>query len=344
LFQLCSVFLGGIGVGLDMQLGVPFRAVAYAQSAVFVGNIVAGFFGVGTEPPSEVEAGRYAGLTGNANELAMQLTLGACLVWLFPKKSGALTCLLAVAAVAYAVLTTGSRKALLVLLFFAVLVAVHVAAEVKRRGLRVALLLLMWVLVGAAALAPIVLQNARNVVAVQRALDLEDHSAALRFSMAHQAVRLWKEAPVMGWGTDAFSRISGFGTYAHNNFAELLCDLGLAGCLLFYLIHGYVLWNSRRLARPLNWYCGVFVLMLIALDLGSVSYTRKQTIMILMLLAAVSTSAGKFVKSAARERAFRIVGRASGFGSGQTTAFASGRPMAMEQMRAKVPETPTELL
>jgi hypothetical protein len=41
-------------------------------------------------------------LTGNANELGLQLTLGACMIWLFPKRAGAIGCSFAFVVAAYA--------------------------------------------------------------------------------------------------------------------------------------------------------------------------------------------------------------------------------------------------
>ncbi len=38
---------------------------------------------------------------------------------------------------------------------------------------------------------------------------------------------------IFGYGVNGFSIYSGVGTYAHNNFAEVLCDFGLIGLVLF---------------------------------------------------------------------------------------------------------------
>ncbi|HEV2208274.1 MAG TPA: O-antigen ligase family protein [Verrucomicrobiae bacterium] len=290
LLKLPSAFLGGVGIGLALQAGVPFRALALAQTLIFLGNVVAVSAGIGSEAPAEVDAGRQSGLTGNANELAMQLTLGACLVWLAPKKSGRSLLLLAFAALIYGILTTGSRKSLIVAVCFLVLAAIQTRGFWRTRLSRVVLALAAPLVLFALLLAIPLLQESRHIVAVKRTLDYRDSSFNLRVAMARQAFRLWHDAPLVGWGTDSFRQISGFEKYAHSNYAELLCDLGVLGCCLFYALHVYILFKCLRLPRPWGVACALFVLMLAAVDTGLVSYTRKQTIMLLMILAAaVST-------------------------------------------------------
>lgn len=39
---------------------------------------------------------------------------------------------------------------------------------------------------------------------------------------------------LIGYGCDGFSVYSGIGTYSHNNFAEVICDFGLIGFVLFF--------------------------------------------------------------------------------------------------------------
>lgn len=294
LFHLASAFVGGIGVGLALQAGVPFKAIVWALTITNLANIGAGFFGIGTQAP---DPDRFAGLTGNANELALQLTLGACLIWISPRKAGALAGCLAVGAVGYAFINTGSRKLLLMAPVFLFLVLFQLAYGVKKRNGRLAVVLIGLVLLLCVGLAPMILERSKNVATVQRALTYENnHSYNIRVDMVHQAIRFWQASPVLGMGTDAFRRISGYGMYAHNNYAELLCDLGVLGTLLFYGIHFYILFKCLRLAMPLKLYCMVFVVMLLVLDMGAVSYYRKQTVMILMILASVAVHPASLIR------------------------------------------------
>lgn len=40
---------------------------------------------------------------------------------------------------------------------------------------------------------------------------------------------------IFGYGVKGFGKYSGVGTYAHNNYAEVLCDFGVVGLVIFYL-------------------------------------------------------------------------------------------------------------
>jgi O-antigen ligase len=284
LFSVFSAFLIGTSVALALQAGVDFKVLVYGQIVANLCNIGAGFCGIGNEAlPGETVA-RYAGLTGNANEFALQLTLGACIVWLFPGKSGRLACAFSFVAVGYALLTTGSRKALLALPIFLLLVLAQAIAAARQRRTYFSLLILVIpcvVLVGFILLTG---DRLTNIAVVQRTLEYQDSSFDTRMGMAQQGIRLWKQAPVFGHGLNAFQRISDFKGYAHNNYAELLCDLGLVGALLFYAIHVHILARSLRLPNELRLVWWTAIILVLTLDVGCVSYLRKQTIMLLMIL------------------------------------------------------------
>jgi len=289
--QLASAFLGGIAVALALKAGVRFKELVYAQVTSSLLQIVLILSGVAPEPPPGEDSFRYAGITGNANVLALQLTLGACMIWVLPRKAGVLPCALAFGAVAFALAVTGSRKALLTGGFFLLLVLVQTLALVPRKRRRlVATLAILAGSLAAFIIVPWVSQNGREIVAVQRTLDYDDSSFRTRTEMIHQGLQLWKQAPLFGNGLDAFGGLSGQGTYAHNNYVELLCDIGLIGTLLFYALYVQLLIRAARAPRWLGVYCGIFVLMLLLVDFGYVSYKSKQAVMILMLLTVIPTS------------------------------------------------------
>jgi O-antigen ligase len=284
LSAVASAYVGGIGVAAALQAGVSFRALAYAQIVSSLCQMVGVLYGMG-----EIE-GRSAGLTGNANEFGLQLTLGACMIWLVPKQSGFWGCLLAVGCMAGALITSGSRQALLVVPFFLALVLVAVFSTIKgRRRLVVAGALVGLCVIGL-SLTPLILEHARDITAIQRAIEYDsDSSYHKRISMIQSGFNRWQEAPLLGNGVDAFRNLSGMGTYAHNDYIELLCDLGLLGTLLFYAIHANILIAAGRLPKSLQLCCWIFVLLLFSIDTGSVGYKRKQTIMLLMILGSIAS-------------------------------------------------------
>lgn len=79
--------------------------------------------------------------------------------------------------------------------------------------------------------------------------DIEaDGSVETRMMMAETAYKMFQKKPVLGFGLNTFSKIAGFGAYAHNNYIELLANIGLVGFLIYYvpliiyLGHGVRMW------------------------------------------------------------------------------------------------------
>lgn len=62
----------------------------------------------------------------------------------------------------------------------------------------------------------------------------EDLSALRRDYMKEDAFKLFKQHPIVGIGLNNFKYVARYGTYAHSNYYELLCCLGIIGTLLYY--------------------------------------------------------------------------------------------------------------
>ena len=102
-----------------------------------------------------------------------------------------------------------------------------------------------------------------------------DGSAQTRIRMIEKAYEIFKEHPILGMGLNTFAQSAGFGAYAHNNYMELLANLGLSGCLIYYiplLIYfkrAYVNWRREyaQSVLPLA-IIGIYLIN----DIGLVSY------------------------------------------------------------------------
>lgn len=100
--------------------------------------------------------------------------------------------------------------------------------------------------------------------------------------MIQVGLNLWSQHPLIGWGFDAYEDISGFNTYSHSNFIELLANNGLIGLILYYCFSFSLLISSLRLYRYrklkdkglLSWTILV-VVVLLAWDIAAVSYYSK---------------------------------------------------------------------
>lgn len=61
-----------------------------------------------------------------------------------------------------------------------------------------------------------------------------DTSTIERTIMIDYGFTLGSKNAIFGFGVNGFSIVSGIDTYAHSNYAEVLCDFGIIGLLLFY--------------------------------------------------------------------------------------------------------------
>jgi O-antigen ligase len=122
-----------------------------------------------------------------------------------------------------------------------------------------------------------------------------DASTSLRLSMVEWGIEWFKSKPWFGYGVNNYRVLFGYidtaygstGVYAHNNYIELLVDLGIAGTSLYYSMYLYILIRSMRLFRKmdeLQVLCfGLFVSLLIN-EYGVVTYHRKFFQLIILMI------------------------------------------------------------
>lgn len=117
--------------------------------------------------------------------------------------------------------------------------------------------------------------------------DSGDWSVYLRNFFRDTAISLWQQRPLIGSGLNNFAYYVANDTwytknrYAHDNYVELLADLGLIGTILYYLIYVYVIVKIVRLFKnkkdtKANVDFTFVVAMIISLamvDYGAVSYS-----------------------------------------------------------------------
>lgn len=106
-----------------------------------------------------------------------------------------------------------------------------------------------------------------------------DASAITRERMVEIGIELFRKDPLLGFGHNAFKLYSGYFTYSHNNYIELMCSLGVIGLAIYYIPLIYFTIEAFRL-----WIRGVqgsilpLVILIIEFinDIGQVSYYSFQ--------------------------------------------------------------------
>ena len=119
-----------------------------------------------------------------------------------------------------------------------------------------------------------------------------DNSAKIRENMIKYGLKESKEHLIFGHGISNSNILTrkyfGTDTYLHNNYVELLYDVGLTGLLSYYSIFAWIFFKISKLLKEKKEYSQLFFVMLLIrliLDIGVVSYTEKETF---VFLAAVS--------------------------------------------------------
>ena len=108
-----------------------------------------------------------------------------------------------------------------------------------------------------------------------------DNSTAMRMVFISAAWKEFLKHPILGIGLDGFRYINPYEfTYSHNNYVELLSELGVVGCFLYYSIWIKLTKNSIQIGK-----IGVNVLTLVSTvfitDIASVAYSNELTYIIL---------------------------------------------------------------
>ena len=145
--------------------------------------------------------------------------------------------------------------------------------------------------------------------------DQADGSTSFRMSLIEWGFDWFKQKPFFGYGADNFRVLVGRmntwagvgGTYAHNNFIELLVDLGLAGFVIYYsmyvnILHKFIKSFRYRNMQKLVMGC-VFISIFIS-EYGIVSYNDKYCQILYAIIWFIMISPDKEVN--------RIVQRADG--------------------------------
>lgn len=126
----------------------------------------------------------------------------------------------------------------------------------------------------------------------------------IRSKMIQIGLEGWLEAPLFGHGLDSFKYFNvtqtGHFYYAHNNYVELLYDLGLTGFIAYYGFVVYMLVKLIKMPRDLLKYkiLGVGLLVeLLIYDFGGVAFYATFSICILAVVYIIIKTAYEQINS-----------------------------------------------
>jgi O-antigen ligase len=105
-----------------------------------------------------------------------------------------------------------------------------------------------------------------------------DDSTIVRYLMIENGWHWFQNQPILGYGLNNFSFLFSqvlYDVYAHNNYIELMVDLGILGVIVYYAFYVYII---AKLIKIRNDVTGVrnffiaFMVVLLLFEIGAVTY------------------------------------------------------------------------
>jgi O-antigen ligase len=320
-WSMLAIFLVALGGAVAVSSAlynhkVRLDTIYWAAVAAALLNIAAPFFGVKEALVSDMGlmGGRSSLLVGNANALAIRMALPAIIAVLGGRRFGAWAQTVALGLSVAGVGISGSRKGLILLGIVAIPLVFGITLSSRTRLRR----FVVGTAVAMLAVLIFVVANRLNagfydITAADRLVEaVEGKEAAFnaRVNMIKTGWRLFLERPVFGYGLDQFALLSGFGTYSHNNYIELLISGGVIALALYYSTYMYIISRIWR-RKWRNGWRQLLILALLAglLDPAMVSFYDKAVMLTLMMLLWDVTR-NDDVKVAAKRVGWRASGEA----------------------------------
>ena len=110
-------------------------------------------------------------------------------------------------------------------------------------------------------------------------------SAEIRATMIEIGFNKWMDSPIWGYGFDSFKYynrlMTGHFYYSHNNYIELLYDIGIIGFAIYYWFYWklfYVAWKGKNSYTPeIRAFVIGIVFSMLVFEYGAVNYTVTST-------------------------------------------------------------------
>lgn len=191
-------------------------------------------------------------------------------------KQGHRSSLLAYISAGLFIIATGSKKALIMLMLSFLLLLFKNGKLVRKRlficigALAVFLLLCLFIPV----LYDLVGRRFLSLLGGMGLINFEsDNSTSLRVMYTNKAIELFLKQPIFGGGFDNFRAHSGFHTYSHNNYVELLSAAGLTGTLFYYFYYAYIIKKLWVIKTVFSLMLIILICSLLITDVGSVTFS-----------------------------------------------------------------------
>lgn len=124
-----------------------------------------------------------------------------------------------------------------------------------------------------------------------------DNSSLIRLNMMKIGIELWMNKPLFGYGLEGYRFVSGWGTYSHNTYIELLVNTGLIGFIVYFyfyicLFFKFFLKFLKKIKQPLD-ICFCLVLVILTISNMAIVSFRDRYFSIVLVMCFVSLNLKK---------------------------------------------------
>ena len=218
----------------------------------------------------------------NANDIGMTMAFSAFIAYFLFKnqknKKGKFLYSIAITFFAVIVLFTGSKKALFIFIF-APLFLYYITSRNKIRATFLMLLggvCLLYFVMNIPSLYSVIGRRIKSFLSYFIGSGNVDRSTLLRIGMIDYGFLWFKERPILGYGINNYSKlygsITGWYTYSHNNYIELLVGVGIIGTVIYYSSYLYLIKNALGKKNLFSAFAFVLIITIMITEIGLVSY------------------------------------------------------------------------
>lgn len=241
-------------------------------------------------------------LFGNPNTFASMLMISLiCSIWLLLKKRGYKKSiyLIVVLAQFYMLFLSGGRKFVLIpLLFIYILLILNVERKKKIKIVQYTftfgaiLLIAYWLIFNVPQFYSAIGFRMESLINLVTGQGLNSFDIG-RQDMILNGIEFWKQRPIFGYGINnyqiLFGRTFGVNVYSHNNYIEMMVNLGMMGFIAYYSYYFILirnLWNKKLDSLKLSSFFLAYIICLLPFELGAVTYNL---IFIQIFIALISS-------------------------------------------------------
>src|SRR5699024_1009444 len=177
-------------------------------------------------------------------------------------------------------LLTGSKKALFILIFsVAFFYTIYSKSNKLTKIIAIALyvFLFYYMIMNVPMLYEALGSRVDEFILTSTGQSTLDKSSQIRFSLVQYGVEIFKDRPLLGHGINNFrplyGHLTGWYTYSHNNYIEMLVGLGIIGTIIYYSMYIYILVKTFKVKTILSIFAFVSIIAILITEIGLVSYT-----------------------------------------------------------------------